>query len=762
VRTPLGAGVVVCLAAILLTPPATASRSAEAPPAPSLGGNSSTSPAPAVSSATPEPVGFPSGTAKMAALLADIVKRADPFKNPFMNEERAAAIRSAMGATRDPAQRIEMVFRLAEELLYSGRTREAISLASPLLAPPPQFAPLVPPERVMREFLAVAYMRVGEQDNCIAHHGIDSCLLPIKGSGVHADQKGSRSAITELTSLLQADPGNMDLRWLLNVASMTVGDWPHKVPERLVIPASAFAPEHEVGRFYDVAPQAGLARRGRAGGAVMEDFDGDGLLDVMVSAQGISDPMRLYRSEGNGRFTDVTDKAGLTGEIGGLNMVSADYDNDGAVDVLVLRGAWLRAGGHIPNSLLRNNGDGTFEDVTERAGILTLHPTQAGAWGDFDNDGRLDLFVGNESSAEDPHPSELYRNNGDGTFTDVTGLLGRTDLGFVKGAAWGDIDNDGRADLYVSVGEGPNLLFHNRGPAPGGGWSFEEIGARAGVIAPHHSFATWFWDYDNDGWQDLYVSGYAINGSGDAAAMYLGLPSKAEIPRLYRNNHDGTFTDATAETGLNRVALVMGANYGDIDNDGWPDCYLGTGNPRLEMLLPNRMFRNDGGRRFQDVTTSGGFGHLQKGHAVAFGDIDNDGDQDVFEEMGGAYAGDVSQNALYENPGHGSRWITLDLVGRQSNRYGVGSRIRVSVDTPSGPRDIHAITGNGGSFGSNSLRQEIGLGDATAIRSVEILWAGSGRKQTLTGLTMDQPWRVIEGEGTPEPIRRATFDLSPG
>jgi hypothetical protein len=174
------------------------------------------------------------------------------------------------------------------------------------------------------------------------------------------------------------------------------------------------------------------------------------------------------------------------------------------------------------------------------------------------------------------------------------------------------------------------------------------------------------------------------------------------------------------------------------------------------------MFRNDRGRRFQDVTTSGGFGHLQKGHAVAFGDIDNDGDQDVFEEMGGAYAGDVSQNALYENPGHGSRWITLDLVGRQSNRFGVGSRIRVSVDTPSGPRDIHAITGNGGSFGSNSLRQEIGLGDATAIRSVEILWAGSGRKQTLTGLTMDQPWRVIEGEGTPEPIRRATFDLSPG
>ncbi|MGH9870215.1 MAG: FG-GAP-like repeat-containing protein [Candidatus Polarisedimenticolia bacterium] len=694
-------------------------------------------------------------------MLSDIVRRADPFKNQFMNEERAAAIRAMLGTTKDPGQRIEMVFRLAEELLYSGRTREAMALAMPLLNPPPQFASLVPPERVMREFLAVAHMRIGEQDNCIAHHGIDSCLLPIKGSGVHADQRGSRAAISELTSLLQEDPANLDLRWLLNIAYMTVGEWPDKVPEALLIPPSVFEAEYDVGRFYDVAPRAGLAVRGRAGGGIMEDFNGDGLLDVMVSAQGMSDQMRLFISQGDGRFDETTERAGLIGEIGGLNLVSADYDNDGAVDILVLRGAWLRKGGHIPNSLLRNNGDGTFEDVTEQAGLLSFRPTQAAAWGDYDNDGRLDLFVGNESSAEDRHPSELYHNNGDGTFTNRIGLLGTPDLGFVKGAAWGDIDNDGRADLYVSAGDGPNKLFHNRGPGPDGAWLFEEISARAGVTAPHHSFATWFWDYDNDGWEDIYVSGYSIDGTGDAAAMYLGLPRKAEVPRLYHNNRDGTFTDMAPAARLDRVALVMGANFGDLDNDGWLDCYLGTGNPRLEMLLPNRMFRNDGGKTFQDVTTSGGFGHLQKGHAVAFGDIDNDGDQDVFEQMGGAYPGDVSQNALYENPGHGGHWVTLDLVGRTSNRYGVGARIKVSVDTPGGPRDIFVTAGNGGSFGSNSLRQEIGLGDARAISSIEIRWPASGLRQVLRGTGMDRAWRVVEGENEPLPIKPRRFDLSP-
>ncbi|HKY32942.1 MAG TPA: CRTAC1 family protein [Candidatus Polarisedimenticolia bacterium] len=704
----------------------------------------------------------PGGTWRMTALLAEIARRADPFKNQFMNAERADLLRRAVAEASDPEQRGFLTFRLAEELVYAGRPQEAIAAVTPLLDPPAAMRHVVPPAHVIREFLAVCHLRIGEQENCILHHGIDSCLLPIKGSGIHTDQRGSRAAMAELAALLPLDQGNLDLRWLLNVAAMTVGDYPDKVPPAWVIPPKVFESEHDIGRFYDVAPAAGLAVRGRAGGGVMEDFDGDGLLDIMVSASGMRDQLRVFRNEGHGRFTERTTEAGLAGEIGGLNLASADFDNDGAVDVLVLRGAWLGAGGRIPNSLLRNHGDGTFEDVTERAGLLTFRPTQAGAWGDFDGDGLLDLFVGNESARQDPHPSELYRNNGDGTFTDVTSWLGRTDLGFVKGAAWGDFDNDGREDLYVSVGDGANLLFHNDGPKQGGGWAFTEMARRAGVAEPRHSFAVWWWDYDNDGWLDLWVSPYTIDGPGDTMAMYLGLPTKAEVPRLYRNNRDGTFTDVARAARLDRVALVMGANFGDLDNDGWLDCYLGTGNPRLEMLVPNRMFRNDGGSRFQDVTTSGGFGHLQKGHAVSFGDLDNDGDQDIHQQMGGAYVGDVSQNVLYENPGHGGRWITLELVGRRANRFGVGARVRVDVRTPAGARSIHVTGGTGGSFGASSLRQEIGLGDAVRIEQVEIVWPGSGLRQVARGLGLDAAWRIVEGTERAERIRYPRFDLSPG
>ena len=317
-------------------------------------------------------------------------------------------------------------------------------------------------------------------------------------------------------------------------------------------------------------------------------------------------------------------------------------------DVLVLRGAWLQGLGDHPNSLLRNNGDGTFEDVTEAAGLLSYHPTQAAAWADYDNDGHLDLFIGNESTGSHIHPCELYRNNGDGTFSNLAASLGLARAGYVKGVAWGDYDNDGDPDLYLSRMDAGNLLYRNDGPQPSTGegaegkpsWRFVEVSRQAGVGEPRKSFATWFWDYDNDGWQDLFVAGYSLkpdfSGSlEEAVKAFLGLPHQGEFSRLFRNNGDGTFRDVSREAGLERALLTMGANFGDLDNDGFPDCYLGTGEPDLRTLIPNQMFRNRQGKVFQNVTTSGGFGHLQKGHGVSFGDIDNDGDQDIYTVMGG-------------------------------------------------------------------------------------------------------------------------------
>ena len=207
---------------------------------------------------------------------------------------------------------------------------------------------------------------------------------------------------------------------------------------------------------------------------------------------------------------------------------------------------------------------------------------------------------------------------------------------------------------------------------------------QAGVDQQRDSFATWFFDFDNDGWPDIFSAGYYVDSMDDVGAFELGLPYHAETPRLYRNNHDGTFTDVSKQMHLDRAILVMGANFGDLDNDGWLDIYLGDGEPAYEALLPNRMFRNNGGKDFQDVTTNGGFGHLQKGHAVAFGDLENNGSEDVFEEMGGAFPGDTYQSVLYQNPLHGNDWVTLELEGVETNRAAFGARICVTRERGGG------------------------------------------------------------------------------
>jgi hypothetical protein len=196
----------------------------------------------------------------------------------------------------------------------------------------------------------------------------------------------------------------------------------------------------------------------------------------------------------------------------------------------------------------------------------------------------------------------------------------------------------------------------------------------------------------------------------------------------------------------------MGAGFGDLDNDGWLDIYIGTGSSELEALLPNRMFRNDGGVRFQDVTTSGGFGHLQKGHSVAFGDIDNDGDEDIFEEIGGALPGDTYQSVLFENPGHGGHWISLELEGVTTNRSAFGARLDVTAETKTGLRHIYRTVGYGSSFGGNPLRQHIGLGDASAISHIEVTWPTSHLTQDFRGIPMDSFYKLKEGSSSLTPL----------
>jgi hypothetical protein len=624
----------------------------------------------------------------------------------------------------------------------------------------------------VQESLAVAYLRAGEEANHTGKNQDDACVLLFSnGSSSYRRQHWSRAAIKEYLEILRDKPDDLTSRWLLNIAYMNVDEYPDKVPHLWLIPPEVFRSGYQLKRFKDVAPKLGLDVVGRAGGCITEDFDGDGYIDIMISSAGLNkklDQLRYFHNNGNGTFADRSRESGLAGITGGLNISSADYNNDGHVDVFIPRGAWLGADGDHPPSLLRNNGDGTFDDVTAEASLFTLYPSHTAVWGDFNSDGFVDLFVGNETNPQDKeiNPCQLFHNNGDGTFTDVAGDVGLDAYGWVKGAAWGDYDNDGLPDLYISRLFETNLLYHNDGKQASGGWKFTEVSRKAGVTEPLDSFPCWFWDYDNDGWLDIYVSscsaGDFTHVAGQVAADYLGQPFNAETPRLYRNNHDGTFTDASREAGLHHALYTMGANFGDLDNDGWLDMYLGTGNPLYQGLMPNRMFRNNGGKHFQDVTMSGGFGHLQKGHGIAFADLDNDGDQDVFAVLGGVYPGDTHPRVLFENPGFGNHWLTLKLEGVRANRAAIGARIKVSLKTHNGPRNIYATVTTGGSLGASSFQQEIGLGQATAINAVEITWPTTGRTQVFRNLKMDAIVKIREGASAPTPVALKQFSLGAG
>jgi hypothetical protein len=598
----------------------------------------------------------------------------------------------------------------------------------------------------MEEILGVAQMRRGELENCVHNRNAETCIFPLSRAAQHGHPDGSMKAIEYFKKHLAQKPDNLEVRWLLNLAYMTLGKYPQAVPPAFLIPPSAFASKDRIGRFVDVAARFGIDQVGAAGGAIVDDFDNDGLLDIVISTVSACDSLRYFHNDG-GSFSDWTERAKLADQLGGINCVQTDYNNDGLLDVFVMRGGWEFP---MRNSLLRNNGDGTFTDVTLASGLASgEHRTHSAAWADYDNDGWLDVFVGHEET-----PSQLFRNRGDGTFEDVTRKAGVGRAAFTKGAAWGDYDNDGYADLYVSNYGEENFLYHNRSDG-----TFEEVGERLRVEKPLMSFPTWFFDYDNDGWLDLFVASYAPSVT-EVARGFLGLPPQAETMKLYHNDGKGGFQDVTNEAGLNRMVPTMGANFGDLDNDGFLDIYLGTGAPSYAALTPNFAFRNQAGKRFADVTAATGSGHLQKGHGVAFGDIDNDGDEDLYVNVGGFVPGDYYNKVLFANPGGLNNWISLKLTGAKSNRAAIGAKIKLTLTGPTGRKSLrYREVTSGGSFGASSLRQEIGLGRARRIDMMEIWWPASGSRQVFRNVKVNQFIELKESEDNYRALSLHSFAL---
>ena len=612
----------------------------------------------------------------------------------------------------------------------------------------------------------IAAMRRGEVDNCIMCLGPSSCIFPIASEAAHTRQTGSRKAIEFFTAYLAERPGDLRVRWLLNLAYMTLDEYPDKVPAKYRISLDSFKSKVAAPRFDNVAATAGLTSRGPndAGGSLFDDFTGDGKPDLLTTSLDGDRGASLYVNLGDGNFEDRSESAGLTDQVYGLNLTRADYDNDGDLDVLILRGGWEKP---MRMSLLRNRGHGVFEDVTLAAGMGEPIQTEAAAWADYDDDGLVDLFVCGEysyrvsgvgaSAVNENSRCRLYKNMGDGTFRNVAAEAGVDDAQYSKGCAWGDYDADGRIDLYVSTLSGSNRLYHNDGDG-----RFHDVGGELGVDYSNRSFACWFWDYDNDGRLDLYVNEYGTS-LAETAAIAMGLPlNRASRPRLYKNVGKDGFREVSAEVGLDVGMAPMGCNFGDIDNDGDLDMYFGTGMMAYEHLVPNLMFMNIDGKRFEDVTTASGTGHLQKGHGVSFADYDDDGDLDLFVEAGGATPGDKAFNLLFRNPTTGKHWLKVHLTGTRTNRSAIGARIKATVRGADGAeRTIYRTVGNNSSFGGNPLVQHIGLGDATKVESLEITWPTSRATQTVKDVAIDRTLEVRE-EGSGHPPTTKSEDTAGG
>jgi tetratricopeptide (TPR) repeat protein len=601
------------------------------------------------------------------------------------------------------------------------------------------------------DVLGVAYLHKSEMENDIYRNPGGRCLFPPRNAEPYLITADSEKAIQFFLKYLAQKPERPDylqVKWLLNLAYMTLGKYPSGVPAEYRISPSTFESQQSIGRFLDVAPAAGLDFVSEANGVIVDDFENRGLLDVVTSSYDVCAPMHYFRNNGNGTFTDRASQAGLSGQLGGLNIIQADFNNDGCTDILVLRGAWEFP---VRKSLLRNNCDGTFTDVTKEAGLAEpATRTQTAVWADIDNDGYLDLFVGNENG-----PSQLFLNKRDGTFEDISHSAGVDKIAFTKGVVAADYDNDGYVDFYVSNLYGGNFLYHNNHDR-----TFTEVSEKAGVHQPQsQSFATWFFDYDNDGWPDIFVTSYFFS-IDETLRSYLGLPHNAETFKLYKNMRNGTFQDVTAEVGLDKINVPMGANFGDVDNDGFLDIFLATGGPEYGALIPKMLLRNNEGKSFVDITASSGTGDLHKGHGVAFADLGNRGSEDILVSIGGATPGDAHAFRVFENPGNKNDWLSIKLVGVKTNRSAIGARIKVSVENEGHvARSIYRTVGSGGPFGASPLQQHIGLGKSAKITNIEVWWPASNTRQNFSGVKVNQFIEVKEFAKNYTKLEREPFRL---
>ena len=457
--------------------------------------------------------------------------------------------------------------------------------------------------------------------------------------------------------------GGERARYWLWLASEKRGGYPESV--RRAWRMEARDGQYPTGlELEEVAREIGLDKTSGGRGTAVFDATGDGTLDVVVA--GAHAGLSLYLNNGDGTFRDASVGSGLDRVVYAFAVAAGDYDNDGRVDLFVTGLGFYDGQG----LLLRNNGDGTFTDVTKEAGLGCWGPGFTAIWVDYDGDGFLDLFVVNNLGGlfDRKTPNRLFRNNGDGTFTDVTRASGLATPWPSLGACWGDFWNDGRPDLFVS-NLGHSQLFRNQGDG-----TFRDVSCRAGVGRPGICSGAIACDVDDDGWLDVVQFTYSRPQDAIYTLRHGKAAPGAQTPRVWRNNRDGTFTDVGRELGLTGSWGTMSAAAGDVDNDGRQDLLLGNGDPSIDRLEAAVLYQHDG-RRFRNVTFAAGMPATGKGHGANMADLAGDGRLHLIVGAGGLYPGDLMTTTVHRPKTRPGNYLNVRLVGTESNRDAVGARL---------------------------------------------------------------------------------------
>jgi tetratricopeptide (TPR) repeat protein len=592
-----------------------------------------------------------------------------------------------------------------------------------------------PDDHKTRLELGRMYVKCGLHDEAVRELNLAALDPGTRGGAKHesalAHYRAGRfaAAVDDGVAAMTADPKNERARAAMWLATRSMGGYPASVPESFRMEVKAGYEPARV-QFENIAAKIGLDKTSAGRGTAVFDYNNDGLLDIVVTAAhgGCS----LYRNNGDGTFTDVTIKSGLDKCINGFVIIAGDYDNDGFQDLFVTRQGFY----YGDCGLYHNNGDGTFTNVTEKAGVQSWGPAYTASWVDYDCDGRLDLFIAYNLGGmfDRSRQNRLFHNNGDGTFTDVTEKAGLHSIFTTIGSCWGDYNNDGYPDLFLSSGLGRPQLFRNNGNG-----TFTDVSLAAGITDPVVGTACFFADYNNDGWLDIVQ--YTWSDHEDAIhTMKTGHgPHDGSPLVVYHNNGDGTFTPKTREVGLDGCWGTMSGNFGDVNNDGYIDLLLGNGSPRMERLEPFILLENDCGK-FSNTTFAAGLPFAGKSHGTNCADLFGDGRMSIIIAAGGGYPGDLLMTAVHcpkELPGN---YLNVRLTGVRSNRDGNGARITLRCG---GSRQLREVT-HGSSFGCLPLEQHFGLGKAEQVDTLEIRWP-SGLVQKVEDPPVNQTIRVTEG-----------------